>query len=147
MGAGREPTTSAVLGDLIDICRSMVSHGGSDTGEGPNQQGDISQLYSWQPGNGESWAIKSMDDLISRYYLRLNVADQPGVLALIAQILGDGQISIASVLQKAADQAEQTAEIVITTHPSREAAVQKSLRAMADLTVIRKVNNLLRIED
>ena len=147
MGAGREPTTSAVLGDLIDIGRSMVSHRGSDTGEDTNAPDDSSQIYSWHQGRGEPWTIRSMDDLMCRYYLRLNVADQPGVLALIAQILGDGQISIASVLQKAADQTEQTAEIVITTHPSREASVQKSLRAMADLTVIKKVNNLLRIED
>ena len=147
MGAGREPTTSAVLGDLIDIGRSMVSHCGSDAGESPNPQDVSSQVYSWEHGGEEAWTIKSMDDLMCKYYLRLNVADQPGVLALIAQILGDGQISIASVLQKAADQTEQTAEIVITTHPSRESSVQKSLRAMADLTVIRKVNNLLRIED
>ena len=147
MGAGREPTTSAVIGDLIDIGRSMVSHRSFDAGENLNFLDDSSQSDSWHRGREETWSIRSMDDLMCRYYLRLNVADQPGVLALIAQILGDGQISIASVLQKAADQAEQTAEIVITTHPSREASVQKSLRTMADLTVVRKVNNLLRIED
>ena len=147
MGAGREPTTSAVLGDLIDIGRNMVSHRGFDPGEDPNLQDDRSQVYSWERGRGESWTIRPMDDLMCKYYLRLNVADQPGVLALIAQILGDGEISIASVLQKTADQTEQTAEIVITTHPSKEASVQKSLRAIADLTVVRKVNNLLRIED
>ena len=72
---------------------------------------------------------------------------QPGVLALIAQILGDGQISIASVLQKATNQAERTAEIVITTHPAREASVQRSLRVMADLDVVREVNSLLRIDE
>ena len=147
MGAGREPTTSAVIGDLIDIGRSMVSHRSVDAGENLNFLDDSSQGDSWHRGREETWSIRSMDDLMCRYYLRLNVADQPGVLALIAQILGDGQISIASVLQKAADQAEQTAEIVITTHPSREASIQKSLRTLADLTVVRKVNNLLRIED
>jgi homoserine dehydrogenase len=147
MGAGREPTTSAVIGDLINIGRSMVSHRGLSAGEPPNFFDDGSQGYSWHRQRGETRSIRSMDNLMCRYYLRLTVADQPGVLGLIAQILGDGQISIASVLQKAADQAEQTAEIVIITHPSREASVQKSLRAMADLTVVRKVNNLLRIED
>ena len=147
MGAGREPTTSAVIGDLIDVGRSMVSHRGLDAAETPNFHNDGSQGRSWNQGGGETRPIRSMDDLMCRYYLRLNVADQPGVLALIARILGDGQISIASVLQKAADQTEQTAEIVITTHPSREASVQKSLRVIADLTVVRKVNNLLRIED
>ena len=147
MGAGREPTTSAVIGDLIDVGRSMVSHRGIDAGDSPNFQDDSSQGDSWERETGETRSIRPMDDLMCRYYLRLNVADQPGVLALIAQILGDGQISIASVLQKAADPKEQSAEIVITTHPAREASVQKSLRAMADLTVVRKVNNLLRIED
>ena len=83
---------------------------------------------------------------MSSYYLRLNVADQPGVLALIAQILGQGQISIASVLQKGADQSAQTAELVIITHPSREDSVQKSILKIADLTVVKRVNNLLRIE-
>ena len=147
MGAGREPTTSAVIGDLIDVGRSMVSHRGMDAGEDPSFHDGTSQSDSWELGVGETRSISPMDDLVCRYYLRLTVADQPGVLALIAQILGDGQISIASVLQKAADPKEQSAEIVITTHPSREASVQKSLRAMADLTVVRKVNNLLRIED
>jgi homoserine dehydrogenase len=147
MGAGREPTTSSVIGDLIAIGRTMASRRGLDPAESPNPQGDRPQDYSERRAGGEPWSIRPIDDLTCKYYLRLNVADQPGVLALIAQVLGDGQISIASVLQKTADPTEQTAEIVITTHPSREASVQKSLRAMAGLTVVRKVNNLLRIED
>ena len=91
--------------------------------------------------------IQPIDDLDSRYYLRLNVADQAGVLAEIARILGDGNISIASVLQKDTDPAAQTAEIVITTHPAREASVQESLRLVGGLEVVREVNNLLRIEE
>jgi homoserine dehydrogenase len=75
------------------------------------------------------------------------VADRPGVLAQIARILGDGQISIASVLQKDANQTQQTAEIVITTHPAQEASVQASLRLIAGLEDVKAVNNLLRIED
>ena len=90
---------------------------------------------------------QSIDDLVCKYYLRLTVADRPGVLAQIARILGDGQISIASVLQKDADQSEQTAEIVITTHPAREASIQGSITQMADLDEVRKVKNLLRIEE
>jgi homoserine dehydrogenase len=82
-----------------------------------------------------------------KYYLRLRIADHPGVLAQIARLLGDGEISIASVLQKDTNPAEQTAEIVITTHPAREASVQEALRSMANLEVVRGVNNLLRIEE
>ncbi len=147
MGAGREPTTSAVIGDLIDIGRNMVSHRDKTHGNHGDSQDENTQRLPWQLGSDEKWQIRPMDDLVCRYYLRLNVADQPGVLALIAQILGDGQISIASVLQQAVNQAEKTAEIVITTHPAQEASVQRSLRAMADLAVVREVNSLLRIEE
>ena len=83
----------------------------------------------------------------SRYYLRLNAADQAGVLAEIARILGEGNISIAPVLQKDTDQAAQTAELVITTHPAREASVREALGLVSNLEVVREVNNLLRIED
>ncbi len=149
MGAGREPTTSAVIGNIIEIGRSMASPCGFGS------SGDTSTLVDADADAGHPAAgkqseepppIRSIDGLMSSYYLRLNVADQPGVLALIAQILGQGQISIASVLQKGADQSAQTAELVIITHPSREDSVQKSILKIADLTVVKRVNNLLRIE-
>ena len=148
MGAGREPTTSAVVGDIIEAARRLVLQP-DPPAAGPLPAGDDSgpRHPSEEEEGVGTGSIKSIDDLTSRYYLRLNVADRPGVLAQIARILGDGQISIASVLQKDTNQAEQTAEIVITTHPAREASVQGSLRAMADLEVVREVNNLLRIEE
>ena len=131
LGAGREPTTSAVVGDLIEIGRKIAT-------DGPPTP--MAQL------DGED-RIRPIDDLESRYYLRLTVADRAGVLAEIARILGDGNISIASVLQKDTDSAAQSAEIVITTHPAREASVQESLRLLSGLEVVREVNNLLRIEE
>jgi len=130
MGAGREPTTSAVVGDLIEIARRIGVHGPPS----PMVQ------------NGRPLTISSIDDLETRYYLRLTVADQPGVLAQISKILGDGGISLASVIQKDSDPAEQTAELVITTHPAREASVQKSLQQVSDLEVVTRINNILRIE-
>ena len=139
MGAGREPTTSAVLGDLIEAGRRLVSH--------PNGS---SSPMSWPPENGsseETIGVSSIDGLQSKYYLRLNVSDQPGVLAQIAQILGDGDISIASVIQKDADPDNQSAELVIITHPALEASVQESLRKVVELNVVKEVNNLLRIEE
>lgn len=131
MGAGRGPTTSAVVGDLLDIARKV----GQESPPVPVVQLD-NQLR-----------VKAIDDLESKYYLRLSVADRPGVLAQIARILGDGNISIASVLQKDTNPAMQTAEIVITTHPAREASVQQALRLVAGLPVVQQVNNLLRIEE
>ena len=147
MGAGSEPTTSAVMGDVIEVARRHVFQPGLPTSELAGPAKETSQPTTLHAEDGGTWAIGSIDDLVCRYYLRLNVADRPGVLAQIARILGDGQISIASVLQKDANAAEQTAEIVITTHPSREASVQGSLRAIADLEGVREVNNLIRIEE
>ena len=139
MGAGREPTTSAVVADVIEAARLMVSNAkaAGDTFAPPG------------PGSPDTAAVvvKSIDDLMCRYYLRLNVADRPGVLAQIARVLGDGQISIASVLQKDVDQARQTAEVVITIHPAQEASVQAAIRLIADLEDVKTVDSLLRIED
>jgi homoserine dehydrogenase len=130
MGAGRGPTTSAVVGDVIEIAREMAS------ATPPAPRVPLDHHFPLQP----------IGDLQTRYYLRLNVTDRAGVLAQIARILGDGNISIASVLQKDTNPAEQTAEIVITTHPSREASVQEALRLIAELQVVREVKNFLRIE-
>ena len=130
MGAGREPTTSAVVGDLIEIARRIAVQGPP----APVVQGR------------RPLTVSPIDDLETRYYLRLTVADRPGVLAQISRILGEGGISLASVIQKDSDPAEQTAELVITTHPAKEASVQKSLQQVSALEVVTKINNLLRIE-
>jgi len=130
MGAGREPTTSAVLGDLIEIARRM------------GVQGSPAPMVQ----KGRSLSVKTIDDLESRYYLRLTVADRPGVLAQISKILGDGGISLASVIQKDSDPDDNTAELVITTHPAREASLQNSLKQVSELDVVTRINNLLRIE-
>ncbi len=131
MGAGRGPTTSAVVGDLMEIGRRLR--------EG-QPAAPVAATEAGQP-------VKSVDDLETRYYLRLNCADQAGVLAQISRILGDGNISIASVLQKDTFPEEQTAELVITTHPAHEASVRQALALVADLSVVNRVCNVLRIED
>ena len=97
--------------------------------------------------DGDSVRLRPIDDLLTRYYIRLNVADQAGVLAQIARVLGDGEISIASVLQKDSDPDTQSAEIVITTHPAREVSLQRALQAIGRLEPVRRVSNMLRIEE
>ena len=134
-GAGRGPTTSAVVGDIIAIARQPDNIPPPDNGNGADTD-------TARPGR-----IQSIAELECKYYLRLNVADGPGVLAQIAQILGQQNISIAAVLQKDTDPVAQTAEIVITTHPARESSVQQSLQLLAGLAVVREISNLLRIED
>ena len=87
-----------------------------------------------------------MSEVQTRYYLRVNVSDSPGVLAQISKILGDDSISIASVIQKEADSASQTAEIVIMTHPAKEAAMQAALKELRNLGVVKEINNFIRVE-
>ncbi len=78
--------------------------------------------------------------------MRLEVADRPGVLAGIARAFGDHQVSIASVIQKEADEAAQTAELVVMTHPAREEAIQATLLQVRDLPDVVSVGNLLRVD-
>ena len=131
MGAGQNPTTSAVIGNVVEIAREISSGREPIPVTGPSK----------------SYAIAPMSSLISRYYLRLTLADQAGVLAQIARILGSLNISIASVIQKDTNPESQTAEVVVTTHPAQEEAMQESLKRIESLEVVREINNLVRVED
>ena len=136
MGAGSEPTTSAVVGDLIEVVRKM----------GSQSRPPGSQEWAGS-GNGAALTVRPIGDLQARYYIRLDVADNPGVLAQIAQVLGDGEISIAAVLQRDTDAEAGSAEIVITTHPAKGASMQDALQIMAGLSQVRRVSNIIRIEE
>ena len=136
MGAGREPTTSAVIGDLIEVVRKT----GNLT-----QSGYVQAIVDAK--NGPLLKVRPIGDLQVRYYIRLEVADTPGVLAQIARVLGDGPISIAVVLQRDTNPETQIAQIVITTHPAQEASVQKALEALAVLPQVNRVSNTIRIEE
>ena len=128
-GAGF-PTTSAVIADVLDAAQSVIA--------GPRA--------SYAPEEAPA-RIVAMSELITRYYIRLTVTDQPGVLAQIATRLGDAKISIASVIQKEADPASNTAELVIMTHEAREASMQDALKAVAALSVVQEIGNFIRVEE
>ena len=149
-GAGREATTSAVMGDILNIARSIGGGAGPPPlpAAGTDNAGAADRGES--PAGADaagSLALVSIDELSSPYYMRLTCADQAGVLAQIARILGDGNISIATVIQKDTDPGSGTAQLVITTYPSREADVQTALAEVARLGVVVSVNNLIRIEE
>jgi homoserine dehydrogenase len=127
-GAGALPTSSAVAADVVAAARHVAS----------GQSGS-----TWQPG--ENKRIKPMSQIITRYYIRMGVADQPGVLAQIAYALGNHQISIASVLQKETEP-DQTAEIVIMTHPAREDSIQAAFADFKKLPVVKEIHNFVRVE-
>lgn len=129
-GAGPSATSSAVVADTIGITRNLI-HGESNS-----------------PGllMNDELTIKPMAEVETRYYLRMSVVDQSGVLAQISKVLGDHRISILSVIQKESDLSNQTAEIVIMTHPAREKAVQQALKEVEQLPVIKEISNFVRVE-
>jgi homoserine dehydrogenase len=129
-GAGALPTSSAVVADVVSSARKIL-HG-------------VSSKAKWRLEPGKS--IKPMAELETRYYLRLNVADRPGVLAQVSKVLGDHLISIFSVIQKSVDAVAQTAEIVIMTHPAKEAEMQQALDELEQLASVKEIGNFIRVE-
>ena len=129
-GAGALPTSSAVIADVVSAAQDIALGVGNRT------------RWKLEPGK----IIKPMSEIETRYYLRMNIADRPGVLAQISKVLGDHQISILSVIQKEVDSTAQTAEIVIMTHPAREEAMQLALKELTQLAVVVEISNFIRVE-
>ena len=129
-GAGALPTSSAVVADIVSVAQDIALGVGNRA------------RWRLEPGK----RIKPMSDIETRYYLRMNVADRPGVFAQISKVLGDHLISISSVIQKLADSAAHTAEIVIMTHPAQEKAVQQALGGLTLLAVVKEISNFIRVE-
>jgi homoserine dehydrogenase len=127
-GAGSLPTSSAVIADVLDAARALV------LGTRPSPWRYTADL-----------AVTPIGQLVTRYYIRLEVEDRPGVLAGIARAFGDHEVSIASVIQKERDQEAQTAELVIMTHQAQEEAVQATLAQVRELPQVISVGNFLRV--
>ena len=130
-GAGSMPTTSAIIADIVDIARNIKN--------------DVTPPAPAKIATGVR--ALPMSDLETKYYMRLNVADRPGVFAQIGKVLGDLQISIASVIQKQADDVAQQAEIVLMTHRANEASMQNALRVLNGLDIVQDVGILVRVEE
>ncbi|MFH1662658.1 MAG: homoserine dehydrogenase [Chloroflexota bacterium] len=129
-GAGPLPTSSAVVADVVRVARDIVLGAG------------CRPVYSLQSDK----EIKKMSEIVTRYFIRMNIADSAGVLAQIARILGDNNISIASAIQKEADEATKTAEIVIMTHPSQEKGFLRAVDELNKLEMVKEINNFIRVE-
>jgi len=138
-GAGSLPTSSAIIADVIAAAKTILR--GRETVRHPAASGDLASRYSFA-----AMTTKPFSELETRYYLRMNIADRPGVLAQLAKILGDRSISIASVIQKEADKTTQTAEIVIMTHPARERFMEQALKEIEGLPVVKEICNFIRVE-
>ncbi|GAJ09209.1 unnamed protein product [marine sediment metagenome] len=129
-GAGALPTSSAVIADVVSSAQDIILGVGNKA------------KRRFESGK----SIKPMAEIETRYYLRMDIADRPGVLAQISKILGDHLISIASVIQKETDSVAKTAEIVIMTHPAQEKAVQQALGKLSQLDVVGEISNFIRVE-
>lgn len=133
-GAGGGPTSSAVVADIIDLAQRSLA----------------GTIQVAPPLFEDAYTIRAMDDVKTGYYLRLLVYDRPGVFAQITRELGDAEISIASVIQKenvvVGDPPAEYAEVVLMTHVTREAAMQRAAKAIGALPVVHEIGSLIRVE-
>lgn len=132
-GAGMAATSSAVVADIIDVARNL-KHSSSRRVPGFTAEKHYSKFTP-------------MPDIASRYYIKINVTDQPGAIARIATILGDEKISISSILQKEVYEISDPVPVVIVTHLSYERNMISALNKIQALSIVHKKINLIRIED
>ena len=125
-GAGGPPTSVSVVGDITTVARNVLS-GGRGAGE----------------SSYRTATIRSIDTMFSQYYILLNVADKPGVLAAVASTFGDHDVSIGSVWQEGFG---DEAQLVMITHRAREKDLQATLHALRELDVVTKVASVMRVE-
>jgi homoserine dehydrogenase len=131
-GAGGTPTASAVMGDLVSAARRLVLGG---PGRTETTTGHVPAL--------------PIDAAVTSYYIGLDVADQPGVLARIAQLFAEHGVSIEIMRQtihRDADSKVESAELRIVTHRASEAALAATVQAVKGLDVINSVTSVLRVE-
>ncbi|WP_277209935.1 homoserine dehydrogenase [Isoptericola croceus] len=147
-GAGGRPTSSAVLGDLVSAARDRLVGG-----KGPRES-----AYASLP-------VLAADAAVTRYQVRLEVADRTGVLAQVAGVLADHGVSIDTVRQSEAltasfeaepasepaaeaepEETEPLARLVITTHAAREASLAATVAALDGLDPVRQITSVLRVE-
>lgn len=124
-GAGSEPTASAVVADLVDITRLHTAD--------PDHR--VPHL-AFQPGQLAATPVLPIEDVVTSFYLRLQVADQAGVLAKITGILADRNISIDALLQRESAEGESKTDVIILTHDTREGDMNRAIAAMQALPTV-----------
>jgi len=134
-GAGMLPTASAVVGDLVDIARNLIT--GSALRTPPR---------SYQPDTIGRIPVMPMRDILTHYYLRFSALDRPGVLSKISGILGKHEISIKSAYQKGR-KTNGSVPLVMLSHSAREASVVDALRQIRALEVVSDRPVFIRIEE
>lgn len=133
-GAGEEPTASAVVADLVDVTRLHTA----------DPEHRVPHL-AFQPDAMADTPILSIEDVVTSYYLRMTVADQPGVLADIARVLADAGISIGSMIQQPSD-ADGSADLIFLTHQALERNINAAIARIEALAFVRSSVTRLRVE-
>ncbi|MDX3073234.1 homoserine dehydrogenase [Streptomyces sp. NPDC088354] len=139
-GAGGSPTASAVLGDLVATCRNRLAN---TTGPGESAYARLT--------------VRPMDDVVTRYHISLDVADKPGVLAQVATVFAEHQVSIDTVRQQGREQSGGAddgrlavdggeASLVVVTHRAPDAALAATVEALRKLDTVRGVASIMRVE-
>ncbi|MDX3639476.1 homoserine dehydrogenase [Streptomyces sp. MB09-02B] len=125
-GAGGAPTASAVLGDLVAVCRNRLA---GSTGPGES-------AYAALP-------VSPMGEVVTRYHISLDVADKPGVLAQVATVFAEHGVSIDTVRQQGKD---GEASLVVVTHRASDASLTGTVEALRNLDTVRGVASIMRVE-
>jgi homoserine dehydrogenase len=134
-GAGMMPTASAVFSDILDSARNVLK---GISGRVP--------LRSIHETGMKEISLLPMDDVETKYYFRFSALDQPGVLSKISGILGEHQISIATVIQKSREE-KGAVPVVMTTYKAKEKNVRQALKKIDKLKIVKAKTILIRIED
>lgn len=132
-GAGRFATASAVVADIVDVAINLAN----DT---PRR---LSSFRKAELCTG----IIPMDEVESRYYLRIQVQDKPGVLGRVASLLSAHNVSVSTILQRSTDTDDDEVSIIILTHRAIEKNMFSAIREIEDLADVNGAITLLRIED
>ncbi len=125
-GAGGAPTASAVLGDLVAVCRNKLSE---TTGPGESAYANL--------------VVRPVGQAVTRYHLNLDVADKPGVLAQVAAVFAKHDVSIDTVRQQGRD---GDATLVIVTHSATDAALSATVTELRGLDIVRDIAGIMRVE-
>ena len=127
-GAGQMPTASAVAGDIIEITRNIKNNSIARIG---------CTCF-------EEKTVLDINQLSAEYYIRMTVKDRPGVLAAIAGVFGNHNVSLATVLQKG--RGKNDAELVLITHEVMEKDLRDSLKVIEGMDIVGAINNVIRME-
>jgi homoserine dehydrogenase len=128
-GAGGSPTASAVLGDLVAVCRNRLN---GTTGPGESAYAALT--------------VSPMGDVVTRYHISLDVADKPGVLAQVATVFAEHGVSIDTVRQHGRQDGDGEASLVVVTHRASDASLTGTVEALRKLDTVRGVASIMRVE-